>query len=75
MNRPWSKEFLSKISFLLSANLACLVLVKIHMSKNGFEAIVNVSAPLRCMLNAKKLNYKTNNDKLALMGEHCLALG
>ena len=45
------------------------------MSKNGFEAIVNVSAPLRCMLNAKKLNYKTNNDKLALMGEHCLALG
>ena len=45
------------------------------MSKNGFEEIVNVSAPFRCMLNAKKLNYKANNDKFALMGEHCLALG
>ena len=37
--------------------------------------LFNVSAPLWCMLNAKWLNYKTNNDKLAIMGEHCLALG
>ena len=41
----------------------------------GWHRIVNVSAPLWCMPNAKWLNYKTNNDKLAILGEHCLALG
>ena len=52
--------------------------IEMHIFKQYYGVrqyfIVNVSAPLWRMLNAKWLNYKTNNDKLAIMGEHCGSL-